>query len=127
MNFYIAWIPNVDLTPLKPEDCKDVSEKNKSKALIAAYQVAAEGHDLDYFKAMLADHERAVQEDIEEKEAKAAAKAAKQEKKKRKSMEVADELDDEEMEDAGEKKKSSKKRKKDQESEGEQDKVSREQ
>ncbi|KAM5494716.1 hypothetical protein MaudMau93_000012 [Microsporum audouinii] len=117
-----AWIPNVDLTPLKPEDCKDVSEKNKSKALIAAYQVAAEGHDLDYFKAMLADHERAVQEDIEEKEAKAAAKAAKQEKKKRKSMEVADELDDEEMEDAGEKKKSSKKRKKDQESEGEQDK-----
>ncbi|KAK2877281.1 hypothetical protein FQN49_001286 [Arthroderma sp. PD_2] len=117
-----AWIPNADLTPLNPEDCKDISEKNKSKALIAAYHVAAEGHDLDHFKTMLADHERALKEDLEEKEAKAAAKAAKQDKKKRKSMEVADEPEDEEMEDAGEKKKSSKKRKKDLESEGEHDK-----
>ncbi|EFR02094.1 PWWP domain-containing protein [Nannizzia gypsea CBS 118893] len=117
-----AWIPNVDLTPISPEDCKDVSEKNKTKNLIAAYQVAAEGHDLDYFKTMLADFERAKKEDQEEKEAKAAAKAAKQEKKKRKSMEVVDEPEDEEMEDAGEKKKSSKKRKKDLESEGEQEK-----
>ncbi|KAF3482128.1 uncharacterized protein GIQ15_04887 [Arthroderma uncinatum] len=117
-----AWIPNADLTPLKPEDCKDVSEKNKSKALLAAYNVAAEGHDLEHFKTMLADHERALQEDLDEKEAKAAAKAAKQEKKKRKSMEVVDEPEDEEMEDAGEKKKSTKKRKKDLESEGEHEK-----
>lgn len=121
-----AWIHNADLTPITPQECKDVSEKGKSKNLIAAYQVAAEGHDLDYFKEMLNDFELAVQQAQEEQEAKAAAKAAKEEKKKkRKSMEVVEGAEDEEMEDAGEKKKSSKKRKKDLESEGEQEKVSR--
>ncbi|KDB23418.1 hypothetical protein H109_04703 [Trichophyton interdigitale MR816] len=118
-----AWIHNADLTPLTPEECKDVSEKGKSKNLIAAYQVAAEGHDLDYFKEMLNDFELAVQQAQAEQEAKAAAKAAKEEKKKkRKSMEVVEGAEDEEMEDAGEKKKSAKKRKKDLESEGEQEK-----
>ncbi|OAL65927.1 hypothetical protein A7C99_3030 [Trichophyton rubrum] len=118
-----AWIHNADLTPITPEECKDVSEKGKSKNLIAAYQVAAEGHDLDYFKQMLNDFELAVQQAQEEQEAKAAAKAAKEEKKKkRKSMEVVEGAEDEEMEDAGEKKKSTKKRKKDLESEGEQEK-----
>ncbi|KAG8207886.1 PWWP domain-containing protein, variant [Trichophyton interdigitale] len=118
-----AWIHNADLTPLTPEECKDVSEKGKSKNLIAAYQVAAEGHDLDYFKEMLNDFELAVQQAQAEQEAKAAAKAAKEEKKKkRKSMEVVEGAEDEEMEDAGEKKKSTKKRKKDLESEGEQEK-----
>jgi uncharacterized protein (DUF305 family) len=117
-----AWIPNTDLSPLDPAACKDISEKGKSKALVAAYNVAAENHDLAYFKNMLADHQAAIQQEEEEREAqeaaKAAAKAAKEAKKnKRKSMETRDDV---EMEDADDEKqpKSSKKRKKDAEAEG---------
>ncbi|EEQ84780.1 PWWP domain-containing protein [Blastomyces dermatitidis ER-3] len=117
-----AWIPNTDLTPLDPESCKDVNEKGKTKNLIEAYHVAAENHDLQYFKDMLADHQRALEQDQEEREARAAAKAAKQEKKKRKSMDVADEHEDEAAETGAEKRKTTKKRKKDGESEAESDK-----
>ncbi|CEJ57561.1 hypothetical protein PMG11_06250 [Penicillium brasilianum] len=71
-----AWIPNTQLTPITPAECKDVSPKNKAKGLIEAYKVAAEGHDLAYFKQMLSDHEAAIQQEIEEEEAAEAAKAA---------------------------------------------------
>jgi hypothetical protein len=121
-----AWIPNTDLTPLDPASCKDVPEKGKSKQLLAAYAVAAEGHDLQYFKDLLADHQRALQQELEEQEAQQAAKeAAKAKKNKRKSMDVADDLEDIDMEDADEPKKpkSSKKRKKDAETDGEAEKV----
>ncbi|EER28592.1 PWWP domain containing protein [Coccidioides posadasii C735 delta SOWgp] len=114
-----AWIPNTDLVPLDPEQCKN-PEKAKGKGLLAAYQVASEGHDLQHFKDMLADHQRALQEDEEAREARAKAK---QDKKKRKSMDLADEREDVEMADVGaEKPKATKKRKKDVESEGESDK-----
>lgn len=118
-----AWIPNTELTPLKPEDCKDVSEKGKTKALLQAYQVAEENHDLQHFKDMLINHQKAMQEDQEQKEARQAAKAAREEKKaKRKSMEVtADEMDVDD--DEVEKPKSSKKRKKTADSDGETEKV----
>lgn len=125
-----AWIPNTDLTPLDPASCRDVPEKGKSKQLLAAYAVAAEGHDLQYFKELLADHQRALQQELEEQEAQQAAKeAAKAEreakKNKRKSMDIVDDLEDIDMEDAGEPKKpkSSKKRKKDAETDGEAEKV----
>lgn len=125
-----AWIPNTDLTPLDPASCKDVPEKGKSKLLLAAYAVAAEGHDLQYFKDLLADHQRALQQELEEQEAQQAAKeAAKAEreakKNKRKSMDIVDDLEDIDMEDADEPKKAktSKKRKKDAETDGEAEKV----
>lgn len=134
MLHYSAWIPNTDLTPLDPESCKDVSEKGKQKQLIAAYKVAAENHDLQYFKDLLADHQRAIQQEAEDREAKEAAKAAakaekEQKKKKRKSAEVAEEPEDVEMAEAGEEEgkkatKATKKRKKDAESEAEAEKVS---
>ncbi|RHZ61167.1 PWWP domain protein [Aspergillus thermomutatus] len=124
-----AWIPNTDLTPLDPASCKDVPEKGKSKQLLAAYAVAAEGHDLQYFKGLLADHQRALQQELEEQEAQQAAKeAAKAEreakKNKRKSMDIVDDLEDIDMEDADEPKKPkiSKKRKKDAETDGEAEK-----
>jgi uncharacterized protein (DUF305 family) len=109
-----------------------VSEKSKAKPLIAAYKVAAENHDLQYFKSLLADHQRAVQLEAEEREAKAAAKAAAkaqkdEKKKKRKSIDVAEEPKDVEMgedEEAGKKVKGTKKRKKETESDGEVEKVS---
>jgi hypothetical protein len=126
-----AWIPNTDLTPLDPASCKDVPEKGKSKLLLAAYAVAAEGHDLKHFKDLLADHQRALQQELEEQEAQQAAKeAAKAEreakKNKRKSMDIVDDLEDIDMEDADEPKKAkaSKKRKKDAETDGEAEKVS---
>ncbi|KAL2824465.1 hypothetical protein BDW59DRAFT_85208 [Aspergillus cavernicola] len=118
-----AWIPNTDLTPLDPESCKEVSEKGKSKSLIAAYGVAAEGHDLAHFKDLLTDHERAIQQEEEEREAQAAAKAAAKserdaKKNKRKSMDVHDDVDMEDADEEPKQPKSSKKRKKDTEAEG---------
>lgn len=122
-----AWIPNTDLTPIDAAGCKEVSEKGKSKTLLAAYAVGAEGHDLQHFKDLLADHQRALEQEIEEREAQAAAKAAAKaereaKKNKRKSMEVVD--DDVDMDDADEdtkKSKSTKKRKKDNDSEAQSD------
>jgi hypothetical protein len=124
---YSVWIHNTDLTPLTPEECVDVPQKGKGKALIEAYKVAAEGHDLMFFKKTLDEHYNAVQQDIEEKEAKLAEKAAKAEQKKRKSEAKAD-AEDVDMEDAdadAKPKKSSKKRKKEaDEEEDEDEKVS---
>lgn len=99
---------------MDPADCKDVPEKGKNKQLIEAYKVAAEGHDIEHFKNLLMEHERALQQDIEAKEEAARAKAEKAEKKtKRKSMDAARDV---EMEDAGSadetSKSASKKRKK---------------
>ncbi|KAJ5591794.1 uncharacterized protein N7459_002163 [Penicillium hispanicum] len=124
-----AWIVNSQLTPLDPAECKDVSEKNKSKQLIGAYKVAAEAHDLQYFKNLLSDHQAALQQEIEEQEAeeaaKAAAKAEKEAKKgNRKSKGAETDVD---MEDAEESKKSktTKKRKKTAEADGEAEKPSK--
>ncbi|KAL8243566.1 hypothetical protein R6Q59_009824 [Mikania micrantha] len=123
-----AWIPNTDLTPLKLEDVKEFAEKGKTKSLIQAYHVAAEEHDLNYFKEMLVDHARALQEDEEAKEAKLAEKAAKADekaakadKKKRKSeVKAADaDVDMEDADATPSAKKSSKKRKKEAESDDE--------
>lgn len=123
-----AWQVNTELLPFDVEDVKkDVESGNsakKNKALWSAYEIAAEGHDLAYFKTMLASHEAALQEDAEAREAKEAEKKEKKEKAaKRKSTAAAD-LDDVEMEDAGDdapsakKGKASKKRKKEDGSEG---------
>ena len=111
---------------MTPEECKDVVDKGKSKSLLEAYKIAAEGHDLAYFKTMLADHMAAMQEDAEERAEREAKKAS---KAKRKSGEVsaapadedADEMDvDEEGTDS---KPKSKKRKKSLESDGGEEKV----
>ena len=99
---------------MSPDDCKDIPEKGKGKALLSAYKVASEGHELLYYKTMLDEHANAMQAEIDAKEARDAEKAAKAEKKKRKS-EVKTDTEDVEMEDADvdvEPKKSSKKRKK---------------
>ncbi|KAK5939843.1 hypothetical protein PMZ80_008225 [Knufia obscura] len=110
-----AWIPNTDLTPFDAEQAKGVPEKGKTKSLVEAFKVAAEGHDLEHFKQMLFQHEEAMAEDERLRAEYQAEKAAKAEKKKRKSEVKVDE--DVDMEDAEEApKKSSKKRKKEAES-----------
>lgn len=118
-------MPNTELTPLDIESVTEPLEKGKSKLLLAAYEKATEQHDLDYFKEMLVDHQKAIQEDQEaqaEKEAKKASKA------KRKSVDTAaqavneDEMDiDEEI---PEPKPKSKKRKKELETDVGDEKVS---
>lgn len=103
------------------------NNQKKSKALWEAYTIAAEGHDLQWFKEMLEAHEQALAVDAEEKAAAETKKQEKKDKAKRKST-AAEESEDVEMEDAGEegktpggKKKTSKKRKA--ESDGEPEKV----
>ncbi|KAF2118595.1 hypothetical protein BDV96DRAFT_488929 [Lophiotrema nucula] len=126
-----AWQVNTDLIPFDIDDVKrDVEAGNqnkKSKLLWDAFQIAAEEHDLEWFKDMLKSHEEAILADAEQKEAKKLEKTEKKAaKEKRKSAAAADEDEDVEMEDAeGEgtaSAKKSKKRKKSAESEGESEK-----
>lgn len=119
-----AWMPNTELTQLTKESVTEPSEKGKSKLLLLAYEKAAEQNDLAYFKEMLVDHQRAIQEDQEaqaEREAKKASKA------KRKSMDTtaqAAEVDDMDVdEEVGDAKPKSKKRKKDLDSDAGDEKV----
>lgn len=110
-------MPNTDLTPLDTNTCKDTTEKGKSKPLLAAYEKAAEQHGLDYFKDMLADHQKAVKEDLE---AQAERDAKKAHKSKRKSTDVTiEDADDMDVDDEAEgPKPKSKKRKKEFDSDG---------
>lgn len=92
--------------------------------------MAAEGHGLDHFKAMLLDHQKALQEDLDRREARESAKVQKAERaeKKKRQSEAAEDDEDVEMEDVEEEsksepKKSAKKRKKEVESDGEGEKV----
>jgi len=83
-----AWHVNTDLRAITPEDCKKTLEENEKsnkkplqpKSLHSAFEVASEGHDLAYFKSMLAEHEEqaiAAQQAWEEEERKAAEAEAK--------------------------------------------------
>jgi hypothetical protein len=125
-----AWQVNTEMFPFDIEEVKkDVESGNqgkKSKQLWEAYQIAAEGHDLAHFKDMLAAHESAMQEDVEQKEQKKKEKAEKSAKRK---STAPDDSEDVEMGEAGDdatpakKAKVSKKRKKDDQSDGETEKV----
>ncbi|KAK4499603.1 hypothetical protein PRZ48_010121 [Zasmidium cellare] len=130
------WMVNTALTPLDPEECKTMPTSKMTKALQNAYKVAAENHDLQYFKDLLKqfqeeqeaiDRERAEAaaeaERIEaeraaqaERDAEEGATAAKPKKKAARKSKAADE--DVEMEDA-DAPKSSKKRKSAADSDGE--------
>ena len=118
-------MPNTELTPLDVESVTAPLEKGKSKLLLAAYEKAAEQHDLKYFKEMLVDHQKAIQEDQEaqaEKEAKKANKA----KRKSTITAAAPVVDADEMdidEETTTPKPKSKKRKKDHEDDAVDEKV----
>ena len=88
-------------------------EKGKTKALLQAYKVASEKHNLQHFKDMLRDHQKAMQEDLERREARDAAKAAKEDKKKKRKSTDNEDVEMEDAEDDGvtPKSKGSKKRK----------------
>lgn len=112
-----AWVPNTDLEPLDCSTIGSVPQGKLSKSLYAAYQLAAENHDLDYFKDVLREFEASNRRAEKEKEEAAKAKASAKKSKKSKNV-VQDEDEDVDMADAGsdevekeEKPKPSKKRK----------------
>jgi hypothetical protein len=91
-----AWHVNTDLRPLTVEDCKKTLEEHEKKpiqpkTLWNAYQVAAERHDLPYFKEMLDEH---MKNQI------AAAQAVAEEERKREEAEAKKAEEDVEMADA---------------------------
>ncbi|EUC47668.1 hypothetical protein COCMIDRAFT_3460 [Bipolaris oryzae ATCC 44560] len=124
-----AWQVNTDLLPFDLEEVKkDVETGNqgkRNKALWEAYQIAAEGHDLAYFKEMLSAHESAMQEDLEQKEQKEQQKKEKAEKASRRKSTVAATSETADAEDTGDaaasvkKSKIAKRRKNDSDSDGE--------
>ena len=133
---------NTALTPLDPEDCKGKPTAKMTKALQDAYRLAAEGHDIDYYKGVLSqfqEEEKSFLKELREQEAeqervaaeKAVAKATKdgevgeeeeKDKKKKKPRKSKGGDEDVEMEDV-EATKSSKKRKKEASSDGDDAKV----
>ncbi|KAI0104814.1 hypothetical protein GGR51DRAFT_220832 [Nemania sp. FL0031] len=105
-----SWTPNTDLTELDPTAVSDMVTAKMRKDLQAAHLLAAEGHDLDYYKNVLREFE-------EQRLAKAEAKKTKA-KTPKKASKAADEDGDVDMDDAeddagepAEKKAKSKKRK----------------
>lgn len=122
-----AWIPNTELTPLEVDSdaVKNPVEKGKSKTLLQAYKKAADNEDLDHFKGMLADHKKALEADLQEREELEKERAAKKAKKaSRKSDAVVNEEDEMDIdEEAVTDKPKSKKRKKAEDSEDMDEKV----
>ncbi|KAI5366441.1 Putative PWWP domain-containing protein [Septoria linicola] len=77
------WMVNTSLTPLEPEECLTLPKTKMTKALQEAYKVASEGHDIDFFKDVLRQHqqelEAIVQAQVEYEERLAAEAAARAE------------------------------------------------
>lgn len=91
---YSAWHVNTDLRTFSAEQAKNILEEHSKKpmqpkALQQAFEIATEGHDLAYFKNMLAEHEEQAikaQQAWEEEERKRTEAAAKKEE----DIEMAD-------------------------------------
>lgn len=115
-----AWMVNTALTRLEASECENAENKKLSVALKAAYKIAAENHDLAYFKDLLKKHDEELKEleraDLEKAERKATEEAQKAERKAEKERRKSKAADD--MDVDGESK-PTKKRKKEAESEGE--------
>lgn len=124
---YSAWIPNTELTALDVDSdaVRNPVEKGKSKTLLAAYAKAAENKSLDHFKGMLADHQKALEADLQEKEEMEKERASKKAKKgSRKSDANNDDADEMDVDDdAPPEKPKTKKRKKAEDSEDVDEKV----
>lgn len=133
-----AWIINTELYDLPLDATEDPPKKSRKPNLDAAYKIAAEKHELAWFKKLLEEHQQAAEaseeEEEEPEEPEKAEPEAKKSKGKRKSkaaaqasdaeIEDVDMMDFEEEEVEVKKKSKSRKRKKGAESDGEGGKVS---
>lgn len=96
-----SWIPNYDLVEIDFDDVANVST-NMRKDLAAARILAAEKHDLDYFKEILKNFMEQREADRLAKEAAKAEKKAKKaaSKKEKKSADTVADDEDVDMADA---------------------------
>lgn len=113
-----AWHVNTELLRLDLDEIKGLvasgEQGKKSKKLWEAYEVAAENHELQYFKDMLNEHDKILQEEQARLMEAEEEKLAKREKKAKAKVAVDDDGDVDMAEsDEPPKKKSSNKRKKD--------------
>jgi len=95
-----GWIPNTDLCDLDPEEVGTVPPKMR-KDLAAARTLAAEQHDLEYFKEILKAFMEAREADKRAKEALKAEKQAKKaasKKEKKSAAKVVEEDEDADLE-----------------------------
>jgi hypothetical protein len=93
-----GWIPNYDLVDMDFDEVGNVSA-NMRKDLAAAHQLAAEQHDLDYFKDIFKSFMEAREAERAAKEAAKAEKKAKKAaaKKEKKTPKVVEDGDDEDI------------------------------
>lgn len=116
-----GWVSNKDLVDLDTDKVVDQITPKMRKDLQLAHQIAAEGHDLDYYKDLLQQFQEELIEKQKAAEAKAAAAATP--KKSKKQAKSSNEVEDVEMEDVDDEpstakaKKSDKKRKNTEDSE----------
>lgn len=116
-----GWVSNKDLVDLDSEKVADLITAKMRKDLQLAHQIAAEGHDLDYYKDLLQQFQEELIEKQKAAEAKAAAAATP--KKSKKQAKSSADVEDVEMEDVDDEpsttktKKSEKKRKNTEDSE----------
>ncbi|KAK2610936.1 hypothetical protein N8I77_004322 [Diaporthe amygdali] len=116
-----GWVSNKDLVDLDTDKVIDQITPKMRKDLQLAHQIAAEGHDLDYYKDLLQQFQEELIEKQKAAEAKAAAAATP--KKSKKQAKSSNEVEDVEMEDVDDEpstakaKKSDKKRKNTEDSE----------
>lgn len=95
-----GWIPNTDLVDLNPETMMEGVTPKMRKDLAAAHQLAAEQHDLDYFKEILKNFVEARAAEAAAKEAARAAKKASKKATPKKSKAIPDADGDIDMADA---------------------------
>ncbi|PKS06632.1 hypothetical protein jhhlp_007382 [Lomentospora prolificans] len=93
-----GWVPNTSLQELSPEQASEAINDKMRKDLQSAYELASEGHDLDYYKDVL-------QQFQEELVAKEEAK-----KTKKSKAAAADSMDIDDVEDATPAKKTKKRK-----------------
>lgn len=116
-----GWVSNKDLVDLDSDKVADLITPKMRKDLQLAHEIAAEGHDLEYYKDLLQQFQEELIEKQKAAEAKAAA-AATPKKSKKQAKSPAD-VEDVEMEDVDDEpstakaKKSEKKRKNTEDSE----------
>ncbi|KAL1870430.1 hypothetical protein Daus18300_005116 [Diaporthe australafricana] len=116
-----GWVSNKDLVDLDPEKVVEQITPKMRKDLQLAHQIAAEEHDLDYYKDLLQQFQEELIEKQQAAEAKAAAAATP--KKSKKQAKSSTDVEDVEMEDVDNEpstakaKKSDKKRKNTEDSE----------
>ncbi|SPO00854.1 uncharacterized protein DNG_03602 [Cephalotrichum gorgonifer] len=78
-----GWVPNTSLQELSPEQASEAINDKMRKDLQSAYELASEGHDLDFYKEVL----QQFQEELVAKE------EAQKAKKKKAAAAAADEMD----------------------------------